>query len=297
MVWAYPELRLELQNQMTVSDPQIIVFLKAIAPYVTGGLGGAIFTLLTRMWTDRSRRKIVKFSIGKQRFSLPDNISQGFIDSDSLTVSYKNEGYSHLALYSVTVENIGYGSVEGQKVVFIFPEKTTVIEEVCSCSVPTVTYKVEDYSTEAKITKDYTFTRIENSDSVTISFLVDCEFLDEIKCLPRGTDNVDYLIGDNRPKSEIEQSVRKLLLYLVMFVIVGGFDIIPPLDDAVRALILFVSIPDVTGLINSAFLRKASSSENNSVSVVIHNEGNNSIVTWGLRSVSVNTEKLLNDKN
>jgi hypothetical protein len=280
---------------MIVSDSQIIVFLKAIAPYVTGGLGGAIFTLITRFWADRSRRRIIRFSIGKQRFSLPENISQDFIDPDSLTVSYKNKGYSHLALYSVKVENVGYGSVEGQKVVFIFPQKTTVIEEVCSCSVPTITYKVEDYSTKAKETKDYTFTRIENSDSVVISFLVDCEFLDDIQCLPRGTDNVDYVIGDNKPKSEIEQTVRNLLLYLVIFVLVGAFDIIPPLDDAARALILVLLIPDVTGLINLTFLRKASSSENSPVSIVIHNEDNNSIVTWGQRSASLNIEKPIND--
>lgn len=282
---------------MVVSDPQITVFLKTIAPYVTGGLAGAIFTQIIRLWTDRSRRKIVRFSIGKQKFSLPENISETFIDSDSLTVSYKNQGYSHLALYSARIENIGFGAVEGQKVVFIFPHKTTLVEEGCTCSVPTIMYKTEDYPIETRITKDYTFTRIEKSDSATISFLIDCEFLDEIQCLPRGTDNVDYLIGDNEPKSEIERSVRKLLLYLVMFILVGGFDVIPPLDDAVRTLILVASIPDVIGLINFAFLRKSSSSENNPISVVIHNEGDNSVVSWGLRSASVNIEKPLNDSS
>ena len=119
--------------------------------------------------------------------------------------------------------------------------------------------------------------------------------MDEIQCLPRGTDNVEYVIGDNEPKSEVEQSIRKLLFYLVIFVLVGGFDIIPLLGDAMRALVLLASIPDVIRLINLAFLRKSSPSENTPVSIVIHNEGDNSVLTWGLRIPNVTVEKPLSD--
>jgi hypothetical protein len=269
---------------------QLVDLLKTIAPYITGGLAGAIFTLMSRIWTDKRNQKTIKFSMRKQKFSTPKNITNQFINPDELSISYKNKNYSHLALYSVRIENTGAGSIENQKVIFTFPRKTDILEKECTFNIPLVTCQIQDEISRETTIKNYSFSRIEKGDIININFLVDCELLDDIQFLPRGTDNVKYIAGlRDANESELEQSIKQVLFLFVVYILFDGFFSIfigGLFSVLTRALTVTVLIPDVLRIANLILPRETYKSEKSPVSVIINNEGNDSIIAWDLKDAS-----------
>jgi hypothetical protein len=279
---------------MAVENPnQLVDLLKTIAPYITGGLAGAIFTLLSRIWTDKRNQKIIKFSTRKQKFSTPKNISDKFINPDELSISYKNKNYSYLALYSVRIENTGIGAIENQKVIFTFPRKTDILEEECTFNVPLATCQIQNETNKETTIKDYSFGRIEKGDIINIDFFVDCESLDDIQFLPRGSDNVKYITGlRDENESELEQSIKQILFLLVFYILIDGFFSIfvgGLFSVLTRALTVTALIPDILRIANLIFPRETYRSEISPVSVTINNEGNDSIIAWDLKDASLKT--------
>jgi hypothetical protein len=277
---------------MGAEDSQFVAWLSIITPFIAGGLSGSIFTLLSRLWIEKNNQKIIKFSTRKQRFSTPKNISGKLIDSDELNISYKNKNYSHLALYSVQIENTGVGSIEGQSLIFTFPLNTDILEEEYSFNVPLITCKVEDSSSNEAIIKKYDLSRIERCDVVNINFLVDCDLLENIQFVPRGTDNVKYIMGEKEEnESNLEQSVRRLLSLFVFYILLDGFSSMFPFGELLHALfgalIVTTLIPNISNIINLIFSRETFTGENTPVSVTINNEGNDAIIAWGLKHASV----------
>jgi hypothetical protein len=272
---------------------QLVDLLKTIAPYITGGLAGAIFTLMSRIWTDKRNQKTIKFSMRKQKFSTPKNITNQFINPDELSISYKHKNYSYLALYSVRIENTGVGAIENQKVIFTFPRKTDILEAECTFNVPLATCQVHDEASKETTIKDYSFNRIEKGDIINIDFFVDCESLDDIQFLPRGADNVKYITGlRDENEGELEQSIKQVLLLLVLYILIDGFFSIfigGLLSVLTRALTVTALIPDILRIANLIFPRETYKGVGSPVSVTINNEGNDSIIAWDLKDANLKT--------
>lgn len=272
---------------------QLVDLLKATAPYITGGLAGAIFTLLSRILTDKKNQKIIKFSTRTQKFSTPKNISSKFINPDELSISYKNKNYYHLALYSIRMENTGVGAIENQKVIFTFPQQTDILEEECTFNVPLATCQIQNETIREIIIKNYSFSRIEKGDIINIDFFIDCESLDNIQFIPRGSDNVKYITGlRDENEGELEQSIKQVLFLLVSYILVDGFFSIfigGLFSVLTRALTVTVLIPNILRIANLIIPRETYKSHKPPVSVIINNEGNDSIIAWDLKDASLKT--------
>lgn len=234
-----------LQQEQTSN---FISILRTIAPWISGGLAGAILTLLAKIWSERKRRKVLSISINKQKFSLPDFSPHEVLPREALTVSYKNKEYKHLSLLTVKLENIGNGGINGQNLVFIFPPGTSIIEEFLITEPISIQHRQEDIAVEQKSGKSVTFDRIEEGDDITISFLVDSKELDKFRCLPRGLDDIEYQIGQYETQTEIERTLYKVLIYLAAYILVGAVSII---GFALQAIILFIAMPSIIQLFAS----------------------------------------------
>jgi len=278
--------------QHLFDQSQAMQLLKEIAPFLTGGLAGAILTLLTKFYSERRRRKLIRLDVSKQKYSLPEDFSQERWPSEDLSVSYKGQEYSHLGLYSVRMENYGHGGITGQKLVFVFPKQTSILKEFKIVSVPTIKFVEEDGQTEEATTKTYSFERIEANDSVALCFLVDCEAIDQIKCLPRGVDDVGYIIESDQSKTEIEQTTYKLLLYSAAFVLFGAVDII---GNVLRALIFIMAIPTIMRLLSLVSSQRRRSAVENEIGTFGIHDSRNSIVLVGKTNVVKFEDNTLRD--
>lgn len=267
--------------QNTVDTSRILDVLKLIAPYITGGLAGAIFTLLARIVTDKRRRKQLRLDINKQRFSLPKQSPEGGLSSKELVVSYKGEGYANLALYTIKLENSGYGGITGQKIVIIFPKKTEILEELKRPSVSTIKMQDEITISDDAITKTFSFERLEKHDQVMMSFLLNCEAIELIQCKPRGVDDVDYVIGDSESKSEVQQDFNRLLLYASAFVLFGAIDIF---GSILKAFTLFIAIPTILRLANTFLFQREQAKGEGYISSVRAERIEDSIIFIGDRN-------------
>jgi hypothetical protein len=233
--------------QQSIEASPLIDFLKTVAPWITGGLAGAILTLATKYWSERSRRRIINVDIRKQRFSLPDLISQDVYSPDELTVSYKDKKYDHLSIYTVLLKNIGYSGVNGLELVVSFPTRTLLVDSFLTTSPTSIFHQEEDRFSDQKPEKVFKFDRIERDDNITISFLLNCDELDKIQCLPRGIDDVEYFIGEKGYQTEIQQTAYKLLIYLAVFISLGA---VPIVWSVLQAFVVVLATPSLMKLIN-----------------------------------------------
>lgn len=236
---------------------QLIEALKMIAPWVTGGLAGATLTLIVKIYAERRRRKIVSINITKQQFALPPIATQSHLPSEDLTVSYKNQHYKNLSLYTTKIENVGYGGVNNQKLIFVLPRRASLVDQFLTITPASLKYQEEDNTTEEKLEKVYSFDRVEKGDNIVISFLLDYDNLDQVQCLPRGIDDVEYIIGNQEYQNEVEQNLQKLIGFLALFVAVGS---LPLIGGMFQSLVLITATPFIVRFasLTTAYKRRPS---------------------------------------
>jgi len=222
-----------------------------MAPWITGGLAGAILTLIAKLWSERRRRRIINLDIHKQLFSLPEAGSQASMPSEELTVSYKHNVYKNLALYAVKLDNIGYRGVDGLELVFSFPRDTLVVDHFLTTSPTLISHTEEQRVSNQLPERIYRFNRIEPDDNVTISFLLTCQEIEKIHCLPRGTDEVEYFIGERGFKTEIEQAAYRSLVYFAIIISLGAVPIIANVLEGIAVLLAIPSVIRLMTLINA----------------------------------------------
>lgn len=184
--------------------PPLIQTLTTIAPYFTGGLAGAFLTYILKTWDEKRKRRIISLNITDLSLSLPNVGSVGVLPFRHLKVSFEGQEFDHLRLYTVLVYNTGFRGVEGLKLAFSFPEDITVIRSVISSeplSIPcTVDTTVQNESKETV----YSLGRLEKGDRIRLAFLVDTRTTLEIKCLPRGVDDVEFITSKDEFRSADE---------------------------------------------------------------------------------------------
>ena len=80
-------------------------------PWFTGGLAGAVLTLVVKTISERRRQKRISLDVERMRYTLPPLAESADPVHHELKVAYNGITYEHLFSYGTVAKNIGYGSV------------------------------------------------------------------------------------------------------------------------------------------------------------------------------------------
>lgn len=195
----------------------------------------AIITYLARSFAERKQRK---------RLGLQHELKQYRVEAagkdDPLQVSYKGKSYPHLCQFTVSLKNIGTPSVSGQQLLFRLPNGAEVLDVYEKFSTQLISAEKQELTGSENLEHVYTLNKLENGDTVAITYMLNTDRPEEVMCEPRGVDDADYA----RTGSEADEVsiARKLIAFAALFLIVG---IIPFLEDVLRAAILLVASPTI----------------------------------------------------
>jgi len=171
-------------------------FLVAI-PWITGGLAGAVFTLVARIISEKRRKKRILLHIEKTQYTLPP-LAQ-LVDSahHELKVAYNGIPYEHLFSYSIVAKNVGHGSVRPYSLVVVMPMEAKVLATFSR--IEPVSHEIMAETKQVSSNLEYTFKlpKLEKGDTATISLLVDSSE-PQIRCIPRDIDDVEIVVDSKR---------------------------------------------------------------------------------------------------
>lgn len=226
----------------------IIETLKNISPWVSGSLGGAILTILISSREKRKKRKVITVDVTSNTFSIPRVKHEPGLSSDGLSISFKGIPYRNLVLYRTILRNTGNGGIDSPTFIYLFPKGTSIIEEDVSSSPLELEYAKEEKTTEVGVESSITWKRIEKSDEIAVSFLLDCPQPESIKCIPRGLDDIECRIGLADYENELENRIRLLLSLAALFVLFGA---IPIIGNAFQSLVILFAVPHIIYVVKS----------------------------------------------
>lgn len=245
---------------------QIFDTLKLIAPWVSGGLGGAILTIIIKSREKRKETKVITVDVTSNPFSIPRIKQESGLNQDDLSISFKGKPYRNLILYRTIIHKTGNGCIDHPTFVYLFPKDTTIIEQELSTAPLDIEYTKEDKLTKSGIEYAVSLKRIENYDEVIISFLVDCNQPESIQFIPRGLNDVECRVGPadytNEIGGELENRIRILLGSVALFVL---FDAVPVIGGAFKSLVVLLAIPNILYVVKS--LRQSSNAYGHTISI------------------------------
>jgi hypothetical protein len=171
-------------------------FLVAV-PWITGGLAGAVFTLLARIISEKRRQKRIALSIEKKSYALPPLAQIVDPAYHELKVAYNGTTYEHLFSYSMIAKNIGSGSVSPYSLVVVMPKDAKVLATFSR--VEPVSHEIKTDIKQSTTNLEHTFKlpRLEKGDTATINLLVDYSD-SQIRCFPRDADGVVFVTSTQR---------------------------------------------------------------------------------------------------
>ena len=231
-----------------LDEVQITGFLDTIAPWLTGGVAGSILTLLSKTISENRQKKKLYIDIELTKFSLPTENLQNNPSRDIFKVSYQGKEYDHLCLYHVSLKNAGTVGIDKQNLVITIPLKSKIIETFEKSSPLSIKPEKEKKNNENSIDIVYSFDRLEPQDSYEIFITLDSQQSEEIQCIPRGVDNITYLYNKEINRSEIEQSVTRLILAYAMFILIPYAPIV---SNIIKSTIVVFCISPVLTILNS----------------------------------------------
>lgn len=243
----------------------LVTMITAITPWITGGLAGAILTLVAKIWADRRKKKTLQIVAKSKRFTLDSDEKDELASKQGLKVSYLGNEYNDLLWYSTEIRNIGYGNINNQKIIFLLSSDTHILKEEIHIHPLAVSHSVNDAKTENGVEKCYEFPNISGDDVISISFLINSPSIEAIRLFPRGNDETEYSMNSGESLNQLESDIRKLLLYLAMFVLMGAM---PFSEGIFQALVVISSIPTVSKIIiNLKFMKRSEQLIINNLSV------------------------------
>ena len=216
-----------LQNKEWVFSGAGILVVTGVFSFLS-----VVMTLWLKSRSERKKKRRLQLLEKLVKFEIPH--AEKSIDGGLLLVSYKAKEYKHLCHYSVFIENSGSSSIENQNLLFSFPKEASVLEKLVEPSSSLINISSEELNNTNEIL--YRVDRLEQSESITISILINAEDPESIKCTPRGVDNIDYIWGKSGSTSDIE------ILVLLMAVFIFS-DAVPLISSILQGFIVLASAP------------------------------------------------------
>lgn len=235
------------------NSSEIMSWIKIVMPWITGGLAGAILTLLVKIKSDRKRRKILAINTEIRKFSLETDSEDDIATKQGLKVSYLGREYHHLLLYSIKINNAGFGLLSNQNIVLLFSPEANILQEKINFSPLNISYTTKDIKTSNGIEKHFEISTLRAEDNTVISILVDSSSQNPIQVFPRPSEDVEVLINDLDRQDSFEGDVRRLLSFVALYVLASAF---PVLSGALQACVIIWSIPTLMPVIKRLSYRR-----------------------------------------
>lgn len=246
--------------------------LSGIGVWMLGSIVSFISVVITLLWKSRQEKrksKQLKISQALTIFSIPNAHKK--IDNEYLSVSYKDVVYRNLCMYTVDVTNIGIKGIDNQKIHFVFPKNSKIVDVVIEKNLNSISIEHKNLVNADVIEDVCVVDRLESGDECKISYLVDTIYPNEIKCAARGVDDILYVkSGSNKNFSDIEAIVYLIATYITL----GA---IPVLSSLLRGFVVLAAMPFVIRIIRQWRINE---DEQNAKSVIKINCGDNGAVNF-----------------
>jgi len=246
---------------------------KVIAPWLTGGLAGAVLTLLVKRREAKRERRVLAVDTHLTRYALPKLESLEAFRQEDLRIAYKGKEYVHLSLLEISGRNVGATGIQGQQLLFVLPEGISAVEKAVSFSPAQLEYREETREAQGRTEYELTITRLEPGDRALVSLLLDGPNVDGVQCLPRGVDGVSYIMGQLEAQNELESDIYKVLV-LVGFMLLGST--MPFFGGVIQGMVFAFMIPFLRRII--AYFLRSHQSRKPSITVgEVHTHGEGTV--------------------
>jgi hypothetical protein len=182
---------------------------------LTGGLGGAILTYYLKVRSEKRQRKIVSITTTEVNLSSLISSEGSAFSSHPFRFSLEGQEYDNLLIYDVTIKNIGYGGVEGLKLIVSFPETAEFLK--CSYVSNPVFIEHRDSVNTIGGLKQFTYElgRIAKDDAPKFGFLFNTTEAGLVKFNARGPDGIEFLFN-TQPDPAQELKIVKKVSYITL---------------------------------------------------------------------------------
>jgi hypothetical protein len=212
---------------------------KSVAPWLTGGLAGAILTYLLNQRVIRRRQAKILITIERVDYSLAARDEQ----LKELRVSYRGNEFDNLLLFQFLVKNISTKSVSCSPFLFQFKKDAAIVDLV------TVTHPLRrEVAMVRQQGHDNAYIwdtgELKPQDSARLSMLlaptthVDWDW--------RGEDDVETTSYGQETTRSFEKELRDIVLWTSLYIAAGS---IPFMGNLFQALLILVSIPSIVSYI------------------------------------------------
>lgn len=207
-------------------------FLSGVGVFAVSIFLAVVSSLLTLYIKFRSERK------SRREISIQTKLNvyeiEKSLNHEHLAVSYKGVTYKNLCQYIILVNNSGPVAVDMLSILVTLPKSCKKIDFSASKSSDSLLVSKEQFSSENKTEELHNIKRIEPSDAITFSYILDTEFREKIDIQPRGVDGVRYHMKgyESIPK------LRQLISYAAIFLFIGA---IPFVGTMLQVLVLLAA--------------------------------------------------------
>jgi hypothetical protein len=204
-----------------------------IAPWLTGGLAGALLTYTLNQRA--TRRKQARILVATERVDY--SIAGRDKNLEDLRVSYNGRSYDSLLLFKITIDNTSTRTIKNSPILILF-EKGTKIVDRSSLTLPT-SRRIDWIGEEGQ---DYAYRwdagELKPGDSASTSILLTPTTT--VNWLWRGDDDVEVISAGHEGVQTFERELRNVIVWIALYVSVG---VIPFFSSLAQGLLLIISMP------------------------------------------------------
>jgi hypothetical protein len=206
---------------------------KIIAPWLTGGLAGAILTYLLNQRIARRRQARILVTTERVDYSVAAKDEQ----LRELRVSYRGNEFENLLLFQITLENVSSRTVQRSPLLFLFEKETTIVDR--SSLVRPINRDIPWIPQEGHESA-YTWDAggLKPGDSARLRILLSST--SPVNWLWRGDDDVEVTSYGREAALTVERELRTVIAWIAVYV---SFGVVPFFSSLAHAALLIASMP------------------------------------------------------
>ena len=206
---------------------------KAVMPWLTGGAAGATLTYLLNQRLARRKQARLQLTTERVDYSLASRDEQ----LKGLRVSYRGNEFDNLLLYQFRIENVSARTIPRTPFLLRLAQGTSVVDQR-SLTYPLARDTVFMQQTGHECAYLWDAGELKPRDSAELKLLL--AHTTKVDWGWRGDDEVEVTGYGRESPQTVERELRDVLVWISLFVILGGF---PLISGFAQGLLLLFSIP------------------------------------------------------
>lgn len=197
-------------------------------------------SLITYQINKRLRKKLtLNTNLKQYKLNLRQHQANDADRIKDLKVTYKDISYDNLCEFIVIAKNTGVVAIENQHLLVKLPENCSLIDIFTEKSSQVIETEQQKIQGTESLECLHRLSRLEPSDKVTLTYMIDTQITERISCEPRGVDEIDYDYSGSRIARDLHQS---LVLYFSLFILCGS---LPFIGKIFQSLVVLVAAPRI----------------------------------------------------